>query len=292
MRRLSWPTLAVVTMLSASSCGKQVNLVDRDSSSALPDTTQVLPAVAVIGTGNVGSALGPKLAQLGHTVIYGTRDPARESVRELVARTGPKGSAATQRDAAARAEVVVLAVPADALEQVTTNLGALTGKIVVDVTTGAMRPGADGYMELVPGPSNSERVQSWVPQARVVKVAIPGAYVIAQPLVLGVAPTVPIASNDRTAKQTVARMMAGIGLDPFDAGPLRFARSIDEFALLFMVPLQQGRAEGIEIKFLRSSYFPCFWNVIEQFGRTSDSDSLAEFPASGTAPRPCQAWGR
>lgn len=48
---------------------------------------------------------------------------------------------------------------------------------------------------------------------------------------------------------------------------------------------------GIEIKFLRSSYFPCFWPVVVQFGPTSDSANLAKFPAKGT-PRPCQAWGR
>ena len=285
MRLRSWTTLAVVSVLSVGAGAQQTPAEDRSA-------RQALPTVAVIGTGNVGSALGPQLAKLGHPVIYGTRDPARESVRVLVARTGPKGSAATQQDAAARADVVVLAVPADALEAVTKSLGPLAGKILVDVSTGAMRKGADGYMELVPGPSNSERVQSWAPRARVVKVAIPGAYVIAQPLVHGVAPTVPIAANDRAAKETVARMIAGIGLDPFDAGPLRFARSIDEFGLLFMVPLQQGRAEGIEIKFLRSSYFPCNWPVRRQFGAPSDSADHAVFPPTGTPPRPCQAWGR
>jgi predicted dinucleotide-binding enzyme len=278
--------LAVVSILSAGVSGGQTPGAGREAG-------QALPTVAVIGTGSVGSALGPQLAKLGHAVIYGSREPGREAVRALVARTGPRGSAATQQAAAARADVIVLAVPAAALEElVTKGLGPLDGKILVDVSSGAMRKGADGYMELVPGPSNSERVQSWAPRARVVKVAIPGAYVIPEPLVHGVAPTVPIASNDRAAKETVARMIAGIGLDPFDAGPLRFSRSIDEFALLFMVPLQQGRAEGIEIKFLRSSYFPCFWPVRKQFGATADSADLAVFPPTGTTPRPCPTWGR
>ncbi len=291
MRLLSWSALAVATILSSTACAPRSGPEKVPASPASPGETQRLVTVAVIGTGSVASALGPRLAQLGHTVIYGSREPTRESVRTLVARTGTKASAATPQDAASRAEVIVLAVPTEALEQATKSLGDLAGKIVVDPTTGTMRRGADGYMELEPGPSNSERVQSWAPRARVVKVAIPGAYVINEPLVLGLAPTVAIAANDRTAKETVARMIAGIGLDPFDAGPLRFARSIDEFLLLFMVPLNQGRAEGIEIKFLRSSYFPCFWPVVAQFGRTSDSANLAEFPAKGT-PRPCQAWGR
>ncbi|MDF1503051.1 NAD(P)-binding domain-containing protein [Roseisolibacter sp. H3M3-2] len=283
MRRFSWTALAAASFLAAGAAP----LPAQERAGAQP-----LPTVAIIGTGTVGSALGPQLAKLGHPVIYGSREPGREAVRTLVARTGPRGSAATQQDAAARADVIVLAVPAAALEElVTKGLGRTDGKVLVDVSTGAMRKAADGYMELVPGPSNSERVQAWAPRARVVKVAIPGAYVIPQPMVHGVAPTVPIAANDRAAKETVARMIAGIGLDPFDAGPLRFSRSIDEFALLFFVPLQQGRAEGIEMKFLRSSYFPCFWPVRKQFGAPSDSADHATFPATGTTPRPCAAWG-
>jgi 8-hydroxy-5-deazaflavin:NADPH oxidoreductase len=213
-------------------------------------------------------------------------------VRDLVARTGIKGSATLPREAVANAGIVILAVPAHALEQVVRDLGDLGGKILIDVTTGAMRRAADGYMELEPGPSNSQRVQAWAPGARVVKVAIPSHYIIGQPQVLGVPPTVPIASDDRRAKETVARLIAGIDLDPFDAGPLRFSRAIDEFALLFMVPLQQSRAEGIEIKFLRSSYWPCFWDVAQQFGKPSDADDLAIFPQTETAPRPCSEWRR
>ncbi len=257
-----------------------------------PAVAQDVLPVAIIGTGNVGGALGPRLAALGHPVIYGSREPGREDVRDLVSRTGDGASAAFPRDAAAAAGIVVLAVPAHALEQVVRDLGDLNGKIVVDVTTGAMRRAADGYMELEPGPANSQRVQAWAPQAHVVRVAIPSHYIIAQPRVLGVAPTVPIASDHRQAKETVARLIAGIGLDPFDAGPLRFARAIDEFALLFMVPLQQSRAEGIEIKFLRSSYWPCFWDVAQQFGRPFDADDLAVFPQPDAPPRPCSEWKR
>lgn len=258
---------------------------------ALASAQDAVP-IAIIGTGNVGGALGPRLVALGYPVIYGSRDPARSDVRDLVTRTGARGSVALPRDAAAAARVIVLAVPAHALEDVVRELGDLQGKIVVDVTTGAMRRAADGYMELEPGPSNSQRVQAWLPRAHVVKVAIPSHYIIQQPLVLGVAPTVPIASDNRQAKGIVARLIAGIGLDPFDAGPLRFSRAIDEFALLFMVPLQQSRAEGIEIKLLRSSYWPCFWDVAQQFGRPSDAGNLATFPQRDSAPRPCNEWRR
>ena len=38
--------------------------------------------VAVIGTGNVGMALGTEFAGLGHTVIYGSRTPDAHQMRQ------------------------------------------------------------------------------------------------------------------------------------------------------------------------------------------------------------------
>jgi hypothetical protein len=35
----------------------------------------VADTLAIIGTGNVGGALGQQLAESGHTIIYGCRDP-------------------------------------------------------------------------------------------------------------------------------------------------------------------------------------------------------------------------
>lgn len=150
MNRTSWCAMRCAFVLSIGACGQGPEPVDRAADATPPAATQPPLTIAIIGTGSVGSALGPRFAALGHTVIYGSREPTRESVRTLVAKTGPKAAAATPADAAARAEVVVLAVPADALEQVTKSLGDLTRKIIADPTTGAMRPGADGYLELVP----------------------------------------------------------------------------------------------------------------------------------------------
>jgi len=62
--------------------------------------TLALPAqaakIAVIGTGNVGSALGPEFAALGHTIVYGSRTPTEQDVKDLVARTGHGATATTQ----------------------------------------------------------------------------------------------------------------------------------------------------------------------------------------------------
>ena len=60
--------------------------------------------IAVIGTGNVGMALGTEFAGLGHTVIYGSRTPDAEKTQALVAKT--KNASAVSHQATRRATIM------------------------------------------------------------------------------------------------------------------------------------------------------------------------------------------
>ena len=114
--------------------------------------------IAVIGTGNVGGALGPEFAALGHTIVYGSREPARDDVAALVARTGNGAMAKAPREAVADADIVVLAVPGGAAEDIARSLGDLSGKIILDPTNRVSRSG-DYPMHDVPGKgSNAELI--------------------------------------------------------------------------------------------------------------------------------------
>src|SRR5690606_4169376 len=122
-------------------------------------------------TGQVAGALGPEFAAQGHTIVYGSRNPERDDVAELVVRTGANATATTQQDAAAGADIVVLAVPGGVAEEVTRQLGDLSGKIILDPTNRVGR-GDDGWLvHDVPGDasSNAELIQAAAPGARVVK---------------------------------------------------------------------------------------------------------------------------
>ena len=44
--------------------------------------------IAMIGTGSVGGALGPRFAGLGERIVYGSRTPEAERIAALVERTG------------------------------------------------------------------------------------------------------------------------------------------------------------------------------------------------------------
>lgn len=242
--------------------------------------------VAIIGTGDLGGSLGPPIAAIGYRVIYGSRDPSRESVQDLVKLTGMGASATTQLDAAQSADIVLLAVPWPPMEQVAQNLGELDGKIVIDASF-PFRQAADGYMESSVETSSAEMIQAWNPGAKVVKVSFPGSYLIDEPLALGDRASVDIAADDRRAKEAVAQIVAEIGLDPFDAGPLRNSRYIEALGILYMVPLMQGRKEGIEFFYGRSSYGPCVWKVTDYYEPVVDHDDLAQFPESDSPPKPC-----
>lgn len=183
--------------------------------------------IAMIGTGEVGSALGPEFAAQGHKIVYGSRNPDRNSVHELVARTGGGASATNQADAVAGADIVVLAVPWYAVEEVVANIGDLSGKIVIDPTNPRM-VGEDGLRDFAVDPSNAEWIQRWAPQSRVVKAFnTMGWETMVDPDSTGGPVTVPIVGDDAEAKTVVSGLIEGMGLEPVDLGPVRYAHVVE-----------------------------------------------------------------
>lgn len=244
--------------------------------------------VAVIGTGDMGNSLGPKLADIGYRVIYGSRDPSTERVQNLVKNTAPTAKATTQKEAAQSADIVLLAVPWPAMEQVAQNLGDLDGKIVIDVSF-PFEQGPDGYPQSSVETSSAEMIQAWNPGAKVVKWSLPTAYYIDEPEKLGGRPSNLIAADDRKSKETVARIADAIGQDPFDAGPLRMSRAVEAQVLLFMVPLYQRRIAHWESMTIRSSYWSCFWED-DWSSAVVDAGNLAKFPEHDQALEDCSEY--
>ena len=80
--------------------------------------------IAIIGAGNVGTALGKQFVKTGHEVVYGVKDPASPKYKALKPRT--------VKDAVSFADVVVLATPWPATEAAIRSAGSLAEKIVVD----------------------------------------------------------------------------------------------------------------------------------------------------------------
>ena len=189
--------------------------------------------IAVIGTGDVGSALGPEFAAQGHTIVYGSREPQRGKVKELVEKTGELASATTPADAAAQADIVVLAVPGLMVEEITRSLGDLSGKIIIDPTNPLER--RMNRLEHAVDTSNAEIIQAAAPGAYVVKAFNTLNWkTMVEPSSAGGPVSIPLVGDNGRAKKKVAELVSGMGLEPIDVGPLRDARWVEGMLILWI----------------------------------------------------------
>ncbi len=187
--------------------------------------------IAVIGTGNVGSALGPRFAELGHEIVYGSREPSRADVQALVARTS--GASATEpADAARDADIIVIAVPFAGVVAAVNSLGDLSGKIILDPTNAVGRDEAGNRYHAAES-SVAEMIQALAPNARVVKAFNTlSAETMTDPSIAGGTVTIPIAGNDAQAKTVVSGLVTGLGFDVVDMGGIESAHALEQMLVI------------------------------------------------------------
>ena len=193
----------------------------------------VADTIAVIGTGNVGAALGPEFAEQGHTIIYGSRDPSSDNVEALVARTGDGTTATTPANAVRDADIVVLAVPGMLVAEITQGLGDLSGKIIIDPTNPLKQ--TDSGLTHGVATSNAEIIQEVAPGAYVVKAFNSLNWrTMVDPDSSGGPVSIPLAGNNDDAKATVAELVEGMGLEAIDVGPVENARWVEGMLILWI----------------------------------------------------------
>ena len=185
--------------------------------------------VAIIGSGNVGSAVAKAAKATGHEVTVADRE-GTESLETVKSDLGVTTTTSNEQ-AVGDADMVVLAVPFGVVEDVARGIAHAVGdKIVIDITN----PLKDDLSGLrTDGTSGAELVQKQLPQAKVVKAfntVFAGNQAVAS--VDGVQLDGFVAGDDADAKKHVVALLEDIGYRPIDVGPLSTARYLEGMAFL------------------------------------------------------------
>jgi 8-hydroxy-5-deazaflavin:NADPH oxidoreductase len=195
--------------------------------------------IGILGTGEVGQALGHGLISIGYEVKMGSREAGGEKARAWVARVGKGASEGTFAEAAAFGEMAVLATLWSGTENVIrladpTNLA---GKIVIDATNPLLfAPNAPPSLALGHTDSGGEQVQRWLPQSRVVKCfnTVGHAHMV-HPDLPGGPPDMFLCGNDQKAKETVTEICQAFGWPVIDIGGIEGARLLEPICILWVL---------------------------------------------------------
>jgi len=184
--------------------------------------------VAIIGSGNVGKALASSATRAGHQVTIASRDPQKA---EQAAQATNAQAADTPKEAVQDSELVVLAVPADKVDDLLFELSNdLDGKVIIDVTN---RVDMQDPAKTLDGTSMAEHIQQKAPKAHVVK-AFNYAFASRQadPIVDGAPLDGFVAGDHEASKRKALDFVESVGFRPIDAGPLSMARALEALAVL------------------------------------------------------------
>ncbi len=197
--------------------------------------------IAFIGVGQVGAPLAVHLAEAGHDVVLASTKEGSVSQSAALARS-PKLRVQALPEAVCTAEVVFLATPFSVNEAVVRPIAPLlAGKVLVDCTN-PVGPGLSHSLRSER--SGSELVQSFAPEARVVKAfSIYGFENFEDPRFPGyeVRPAMFFCGDDAKAKQLVSGLISDCGFEPLDVGSLVQALHLEHMTLLWV---RMVRIEG------------------------------------------------
>jgi predicted dinucleotide-binding enzyme len=192
----------------------------------LPQTKQPL-RIGIIGSGQQGGNVGLLWARAGHEVLFSSRNP--DSLRELIAKAGPKARAGLPQEAATFGDVVLIAVPYGATPQIGKDYAALMkGKVVIDC--GNPREDRDGPMALDAAQRGTGIASAgYLPGVRLVRAfnALSSTQVEKEAHRAGEKLGIPVAGDDAAAVATVVQLVADAGFDPVVVGGLTRAKEFD-----------------------------------------------------------------
>ncbi|MBI2216219.1 MAG: NADPH-dependent F420 reductase [Candidatus Rokubacteria bacterium] len=208
--------------------------------------------IAILGgTGKEGFGLAARWVELDHAIVIGSRDAerARAKAAELRAATGCQSiTGASNRDAAAEGDVVVVALPANGLASTLPDVrDGCRGKVVISTVV----PLTFGTSRLFTPPaagSSAEEVQALLPEARVVAAFHHVAAHELSETEHEIDCDLLYCGGDADAKQVAATLGASMGLRPLDIGPLTNAGPLEGITAVLATVNRRYKLKNAGIK--------------------------------------------
>lgn len=202
----------------------------------------------------MGGALGTTWARAGHTVVF-TFARDRRRLETLATGAGSTARAGEPAEAVQGSDIVMLAVPWDAVDDALAATGSLDGKVLLTCVS-ALRPDFTGATMGLPATvdrSAAEIIAERAPGARVVEAfntTFAETIGSAQSFAPG-KPSVWYCGGDDDAKSIAASLIDDCGFDSVDAGPLVAARTIETLASVWVqTAVVAGRYPNVTLSVL------------------------------------------
>ena len=133
-----------------------------------------------------------------------------------------KGIKAGTIEEAARAKIVMVAIPWIKLEELLSKLPNWEGRIVIDANNAFLTYAPDYHLADLGGRTSSEIFAEWAPGARIVKAfnTLFADYIEENPMVGPGRRVLFYSGNDKDAKQELGQLFEELGFAPIDLGDL------------------------------------------------------------------------
>jgi predicted dinucleotide-binding enzyme len=193
--------------------------------------------VGVLGSGMVGQAISARLAELGHDVMIGTRDPSKLGAWHT---NHPSIKIGSFADTARHGEIVVNATNgAGSLEALAlAGKANLNGKVLVDISNPLdVSKGMPPTLFVTNTDSLAEQIQRAFPSVRVVKTLnTVTAAIMVNPRAVGSGDhTMFVCGNDSGAKETVIGLLRDFGwMHITDLGDISGARGMEMYLPIWL----------------------------------------------------------
>jgi predicted dinucleotide-binding enzyme len=211
--------------------------------------------IGILGSGLMGAKLGTIWARAGHDVVF-SYARSEKKLEKLAKDAGGRARAGTPAEAAKGADALLLAVHWLRMDDVFSQTGDLSGNVVITCSL----PMNEANTELVIAHTSSgaEELARRLPAARIVSAfgTVPSEvfFDVFERRKKKTRPSLVYCGDEKKSKKVAAQLIADVGFDPLDAGPLRMARYLEPMTMLIgQLAYEQSDNPALAYRF---TYYP------------------------------------